>query len=55
MKKETILLVEDEQGIRELIQLYLANRAYTVLPAESGKSCFKTDAEGTNRPHFTRY
>lgn len=37
MKKEKLLLVEDEQGIRELLQLYLESKAYTVFPVESGK------------------
>lgn len=45
-EKEKILLVEDEQGIRELIQLYLENREYTVIPAENGRKALElTDAE----------
>src|SRR5699024_4489287 len=36
MKKEKILLVEDEEDIRKLIQLYLESKAYEVIPAASG-------------------
>lgn len=46
MISEKILLVEDEQGIRELIQLYLENREYTVIAAENGrKALHLTDVE----------
>lgn len=46
MEGEKILLVEDEQGIRELIQLYLENREYTVISAENGRKALDlTDAE----------
>src|SRR5690625_778347 len=46
MVEEKILLVEDEQGIRELIQLYLKNREYTVIPAENGrKALYLTNSE----------
>lgn len=46
MIREKILLVEDEQGIRELIQLYLENRKYIVLPAENGrKALHVTEAQ----------
>jgi len=36
MANEKILLVEDEEGIRELIQLYLNNKGYKVIQAENG-------------------
>lgn len=42
MKKEKILLVEDERGIRELLQLYLESKAFTVIPAENGKNILET-------------
>lgn len=35
--KELILVVDDEQGIRELIQLYLEKQNYRVLTAEDGE------------------
>lgn len=44
--EEKILLVEDEQGIRELIQLYLENREYTVASVENGKKALQfTESE----------
>src|SRR5690625_525942 len=46
MVEEKILLVEDEQGIRELIQLYLENREYSVIPAENGRKALQlTESE----------
>src|SRR5690625_5204 len=46
MVEEKILLVEDEQGIRELIQLYLENREYKVIPAENGRKALRlTESE----------
>src|SRR5690625_2078790 len=35
--KKTILLVEDEVGIRELIQMYLEDKGYEVITAKDGK------------------
>lgn len=35
--KGTILLVEDDEGIRNLIQMYLLKKGYTVITAENGK------------------
>ena len=32
-----ILVVEDEQGIREAIAIYLKNQGYKVLTAQNGK------------------
>ncbi|MGM8213778.1 response regulator transcription factor [Virgibacillus sp. W0430] len=37
MKNKTILVVDDEEGIRVLIQLYLEKRGYNVLTAANGK------------------
>ena len=36
MSGERILVVDDEDGIRELIQLYLMKKEYSVLGAENG-------------------
>lgn len=36
MNEATILVVEDEEGIRELIHLYLVKKGYKVLDAEDG-------------------
>lgn len=38
MKRERILLIEDEEGIRGLIQLYLENRGYSISAVESGSA-----------------
>lgn len=38
---ETILLVEDEEAVRNLIQKILAMNGYTVLEAESGKAALR--------------
>lgn len=35
--KHTILLVEDEKGIRETVAIFLKNQGYDVLQAENGK------------------
>ena len=35
--EHTVLVVEDEQGIREAIAIYLKNQGYQVLLAENGK------------------
>ncbi|GAB6419759.1 response regulator transcription factor [Bacillus luti] len=37
MSKETIMIVDDEQEIRELIAIYLKNEGYRVLQAEDGE------------------
>lgn len=41
MNKERILLVEDEDGIRGLIKLYLENRGYDVCAIDNGESALK--------------
>lgn len=41
MKKDKILLVEDEEGIRKLIQLYLEKCGYIVFPAENGEDALQ--------------
>ncbi len=42
---ETILLVEDEQGVRELAKEYLELSGYRVLVAKDGSAAIKTAAE----------
>ena len=37
MSKETIMVVDDEKEIRELIAIYLKNEGYRVLQAEDGE------------------
>lgn len=41
MKKEKILLVEDEDGIRGLIELYLTNHGFEVCAVNSGKKALE--------------
>lgn len=41
MGNDKILIVEDEKGIRELINLYLINRGYTTIEARNGKQAIK--------------
>jgi len=36
--RETVLLVEDEESVRELVRLTLASRGYKVLEAEDGEA-----------------
>ena len=40
--KETILVVDDEVKIIEVIKLYLENEGYTVIQAESGIEALKS-------------
>lgn len=41
-KKPTILVVDDEKPLRELIQLLLESQGFEVFTAESGKSAIET-------------
>lgn len=41
MEKETILIVDDEKEIRELIEIYLRNEGYEVLMASTGLEAIK--------------
>lgn len=41
MAKATIMVVEDDQDIRELISYNLGKEGYTVVPAESGEQALK--------------
>lgn len=41
MKKETILIVDDEKEIRELIQIYLSNENYETIMASNGAEALK--------------
>jgi CheY-like chemotaxis protein len=50
--KETILLVEDETGVRELACIYLQAAGYTVLLAEDGESALKIAANRMNQIHL---
>ncbi|MBN1818227.1 MAG: response regulator transcription factor [Sedimentisphaerales bacterium] len=42
MANETILVVDDEQSILELVQYNLSQRGYRVLPAETGEGAIQT-------------
>ena len=42
MSKETILIVDDEEDIIELIKFNLKNEGYTVLTAQTGEQAIKT-------------
>jgi CheY-like chemotaxis protein len=46
---ETILLVEDQQGIRELVHVFLKGKGYSVLSAADGNEALKI-AEGHVKP-----
>lgn len=46
---ETILLVEDEDSLREVTREYLTNKGYTVLAAPAPDSAMKA-AEGSDKP-----
>lgn len=50
MGMKTLLVVDDEAGIRELIQLYMEERGYRVLMAEDGKRAL--ELVRTTRPHL---
>lgn len=41
LKKERVLLVEDEDGIRGLIQLYLENRGYIIYAVDGGQAALE--------------
>ena len=36
MSEATVLIVEDEEGIRELIRLFLIKKGYRIIVAEDG-------------------
>lgn len=42
MEKQTILIVDDEQAIRELLRDFLVNEGFFVLTAENGKVAIET-------------
>src|SRR5699024_9010229 len=41
MEKETILIVDDEIGIRELLQMYLKKKGYGVITAANGQQAME--------------
>lgn len=49
---ETLLLVEDEAGIRRLAKEFLATRGYTVLEASNGEEALAAAAAHTGRIHL---
>lgn len=50
--QETILLVEDEEGIRMMTSAYLQNLGYSVLEAESGPEALKISREHRGPIHL---
>ncbi len=48
MAKQTILVVDDEEDIRELIELNLSREGYTILPCETGEQAL--DRAFSKRP-----
>jgi len=50
--KETILLVEDEPTLRELVRRFLERHQYTVLEAEGGRAALDIVAQYTGRIHL---
>jgi PAS domain S-box-containing protein len=50
--KETILLVEDEPTLRELVRRFLERHHYTVLEAEGGRAALDIVAQYTGRIHL---
>jgi PAS domain S-box-containing protein len=50
--KETILLVEDEPTLRELVRRFLERHDYTVLEAEGGRAALDIVAQYTGRIHL---
>ena len=49
---ETILLVEDEKGVRELAREYLASSGYTVIEAEDGHTALELAAMHVGQIHL---
>ncbi|WP_284141613.1 MULTISPECIES: response regulator transcription factor [unclassified Virgibacillus] len=50
MTEQKILIVEDEAGIRDLIQLYLENRHYKVITADNGENA--VELADREHPHL---
>ena len=50
--KETILLVEDEPTLRELVRRFLERHHYTVLEAEDGRAALDVVSQYTGRIHL---
>ena len=50
--KETILLVEDEATVRELVRRFLERHDYSVLEAENGRAALDIVAQYTGRIHL---
>jgi DNA-binding NtrC family response regulator len=49
---ETILVVEDEEAVRELIQTVLAEKGYSVLPARDAKHAEQISADFPGEVHM---
>jgi DNA-binding response OmpR family regulator len=49
---ETILFVEDEQSVRELVRQYLGSTGYSVLEAADGVQALKVAAEHSDQIHL---
>ncbi len=49
---ETVLLVEDQDGIRDLVREFLQRKGYTVLQAIDGKDALRIAGEHTHQIHL---
>ncbi|MGM9960537.1 MAG: response regulator transcription factor [Allobaculum sp.] len=50
--EHTILVVEDDQGLREAVNIYLKSQQYQTLLAENGKEGLKQLAKAGNKVHL---
>src|SRR4029077_16346283 len=49
---ETVLLVEDQEGIRDLVREFLQRKGYTVLQAVDGDEALRISSEHKDQIHL---